>query len=379
MHRSFLAALLFAAPVSAADDAVAKPIASLKAVEREGKNNDTIGLAWTALVGQGAPALIPSLEAVDDDKPIAANWLLTAAGAVAEAETKAGRKLPHDKIESFVKNVKGAASARVLAYGLLPAADKDRLLPSFLNDPSADLRGLAVAAELTKAKSKEELEKVLGFARDQDQVEAIAKKLEADHKVKLVLSEHFGFVTQWHIVGPFASVQGKALTMKHKPEEGAKVGEKLKGKADADVEWKPVTTRDKYGIVDLNAEIGKLHDATAYAVAVIHSEKEVPIEVRATTPNALQMFVNGKKLFEREEYHHGENMDYHVGKGSLKAGSNVLLVKVCQNNQKDPWAQAWRFSARICDSTGAPIPGVTQLVGETKVKLGSVPASEEKK
>ena len=56
----------------------------------------------------------------------------------------------------------------------------------------------------------------------------------------------------------------------------------------------------------------------------------------------------------------------------------MLVVKVCQNNQKDAWAQRWQFQARICDATGAPIPGVTQLVDEKKIKLGSVPPEEKK-
>jgi len=74
-------------------------------------------------------------------------------------------------------------------------------------------------------------------------------------------------------------------------------------------------------------------------------------------------------------------MDYHVGKGLLAAGPNVLVVKICQNNQKETWAQRWQFQARACDATGAPIPGVTQLVGNAKLKLGAVsaPATEEKK
>jgi hypothetical protein len=385
MHRFIWVAFLALSPsaAAAADEAIAKPIAALKAVDREGKNNDTVGLAWSGLVSQGAPALIPTLEAVDDANPTAANWLLTAAGAIAEGETKANRKLPLAKLTDFLKNTKYAASARVLVFGMFPEADRTAMLPTFLNDPSADLRLAAVAAEFEKAKTKADLERVLGFAREPDQVEAIAKKLETDHKVKVNLAEQFAFVTHWNIIGPFASERGKALTLKHRPEESVDFAEKLKGKADAEVKWKSVVTRDKLGAVDFNKEIGKLYDVAGYAAAKIYAEKETPAEIRVTSPNALQVFLNGKKLFEREEYHHGENMDYHVGKGVLKAGTNVLLVKICQNNQKEQWAQQWRFSARVSDSTGAPIPGVTQTIqyGDVlhNIKLGSVPAEEEKK
>jgi len=50
----------------------------------------------------------------------------------------------------------------------------------------------------------------------------------------------------------------------------------------------------------------------------------------------------------------------------------VLLVKICQNNQRDAWAQSWQFQARLCDASGAPLPGVLQAVADKKIKLGSV-------
>ncbi len=40
----------------------------------------------------------------------------------------------------------------------------------------------------------------------------------------------------------------------------------------------------------------------------------------------------------------------------LTPGENVLVVKVCQNDQKEPWAQAWQFAARVCDRTGGRLP-----------------------
>ena len=272
---------------------------------------------------------------------------------------------------------------------MLAVQDKEaanKLLPGFRDDPSPDLRRAAIAADLAilekSAKPVQpELEKLLSYARDKDQVEAIAEKLKKDYKTTISLSEHFAFIAHWDIVGPFESVQGKALTLKHRPEEKFVIDEKLKGKSDSEVKWKHFISRDKYAVVDFNKEIGKNYDAAAYGAAILLAEKSTPIEVRLGTPNALQVFLNGKMLFEREEYHHGVNMDYHIGKGTLNAGSNVLVVKICQNNQKEMWAQSWQFQARVCDATGAPLPGVTQLVGDKKIKLGSVPpaTTEEKK
>lgn len=388
-----------AAPASADPD-TDRALAALKGVGREGKGNDTAGPAWKVLVSQGGAALFPTLASIDDGNPTAANWLRSAAGAIAEGETKAGRKLPADKLEAFARDTKQAGSARRIAYELLAAQDttaKDRLLPGFLNDPNADLRRDAITAELAKAEKlagqplKAELQRLFAAARDSDQVEDLAKRLDAE-KAPVSVSEHFAFVTHWHVAGPFDSAEGKALTTAHPPEKGVALADKYAGKGGAEVAWKPLVTgveidpmtkKKSYGFVDLNKAIGKIKDAAAYGTAVIVAEKDTPCEVRVTTINTVQIFLNGQKLFEREEYHHGANFDHNVGKGTLKAGPNVLVVKCCQNNQKEEWAQDWFFQARICDATGGPLPGVKQLVGDKEplrpVTLGFTPATEEKK
>jgi hypothetical protein len=263
------------------------------------------------------------------------------------------------------------------------------LLPGFLNDSSLDLRREAVALELSKleksakASIKADLEKLLTFARDKDQVETIVKKLEEDYKATVNVAEHFGFITRWHLVGPFESKQGQALTLSYPPEKAKGVTGTFKGKGGVDVACKAASTSDRYGTVDLNKLVGNDKDAAAYALAFIQADKPTPCEIRIGTPNAVQIFLNGEKLFEREEYHHGAALDMNNGKGTLKAGINVIVLKLGQNNQKESWAQVWQFQARICDATGGPLSGVTQAIptdkGFNTVKIGSIPTPEEKK
>lgn len=387
MSRGFwvaLAALALAVPLPAAEDEVTRAIASIKGVGREGANNESAGPAWKTLVGAGASALFPALSAIDDADPRASNWLRAGVVAVAEAEAKAGRSLPADKLEAFTKDTKNAPSARKLAYDLLvkqEPAVKDKLLPGFLNDPHPDLRRDAVAAGLKgvdalsrTAAAKAKLDELFAVSRDLDQVEEIAKKLEADHKAKPGVTEHFAFVTRWHVVGPFPSERGKALTTAHPPETNPDVTAKYPGTRDAKLAWKPLSTAHKLGTLDLNKTVGVHKNAAVYALATIVAEKETPCDVRATSPNAVQIWLNGTKVFEREEYHHGEQLDYHTGKAVLKAGKNTLLVKVAQNNQKESWAQLWQFAARFSDPTGGKLPGLTQLDADGKpLPLGHNP------
>lgn len=388
--------LLLAVPVSADDD-TDRAINQLRAVGREGKGNDSASPAWKALVSQGAPALFPTLTAVDDASPIGANWLRSAAGAIAEAETKAGRKLPTDKLEAFARDTKFAGSARRIAYELLAAQDTtatDRLLPGFVNDPNNEMRRDAIAAELARAEKlmgeprKAELKRLFDLSRDADQVEDLAKKLDAE-KVTVSVPEHFAFVTHWQLIGPFDSVEGKALTTAHPPEQGLALSAKAPGKGGTEVGWKahvtgvdkePMTGKKTYGTVDLNKAIGPHKDAAAYARAVIHTPAApTPCEIRVTTTNAVQVFLNGQKIFDREEYHHGASFDHNVARGVLTKTLNLLIVKVCQNNQKEEWAQNWMFQARVCDATGGPLPGVQQLADGKPLVLGQTPITEEKK
>jgi hypothetical protein len=55
-------------------------------------------------------------------------------------------------------------------------------------------------------------------------------------------------------------------------------------------------------------------------------------------------------------------MDQYKVPVSLKAGKNDLVFKICQNEQKQDWAQRYQFQLRICDSTGSAIQPKTMTV-----------------
>jgi hypothetical protein len=333
---------------------------------------------------------MPTLEAFDQDNRIAANWLRTAVDAIAESETNAGRKLPADKLETFALNAKFAPAARRKAYELLTAQDagaKTRLLPRFLDDRSADLRRDAIAHHLEtleandRKASKADLEKLFALARDQDQIELLAKKLVAAGG-KANVTEQFGFVNHACLVGPFDAPESKGYEIAHPPEKAVEPTGSFKGKDGAAVAWKPMAITDKYGSFDLTTLLGKHKNAVAYALAVVVAQKEMPCEIRVTSPTSVKIFLNGSLAHGHDEYHHGAPFDGIVGKGVLKKGENIVVLKVCQNDQKEEWAQSWEFQMRICDETGGPLPLEQKLTtdGNSKtVKLGYNPNPTEKK
>jgi len=362
-----LAALLYVAfPTPAADPGPL--LVKIKAVGKEGAGNVEAAKAWQELVKLGPGALIVILTALDDADPTAANWLRSAVDTIADHETTAARPLPAAKLEAFVKDTKHSGAARRLAYEWLVRADDSapkRLLPGMLEDPGQELRRDAVAAALKDVQAlvdKDDKEaaiaaykKVLTSARDRDQVDQIAAGLKK-LGVAVDLPTHFGFIQRWLVAMPFDNRGGKGFKVVYAPEKGVDLNAVYDAKEDSKARWQEVVTKDPYGMVDINTSLKKHMGAVAYAFAAVDSPKEQPVQIRAATANAIKLFLNGKEVFFREEYHHGNRMDQHVGRGMLKQGRNEILVKVCQNEQTETWAQSWAFQVRLCDAIGGAVP-----------------------
>lgn len=384
--RTTLALLLFATAAPAADPPanVADALKAITSVSKEGTGNEAAAAGWKVVTSAGGEALIPTLTAFDGASPTAANWLRSAVDAIVEKETKAGKKLPG--IWAFVKDTKRSPEARRIAFELARAEDKaaaDKLLPEMTDDPNLEIRKEAIAAKLpivfgtgeSVPARKAAIRQLFEQVRDKEQAESIAKVL-TELGQKPDLTRHFGYVTEWQIVGPFDSPKGVGFAQAYPPEKGVDLAAKSPGKG-GEITWKPTQSADTYGKVDLNAELGKHMDCVAYAHAVIVSDKEMPVEIRAASPNSIHIYLNGKKLFQREEYHHGSVMDQHTGKGTLKAGKNEVLIKLVQNNQTEKWAQSWDFSARVCDWSGGALPVKQEVVRDGKTQVVDLGAIRE--
>jgi hypothetical protein len=376
---SIFAALALGCSLAHAQD-VNSLLVRIKAVGKEGAGNVDASKAWKELVAKG-PAVLPDvLGGMDDASPIAINWLRGAVEAIHDKAIAANAKLPVDKIDAFLNDTRHSGPARRLAYETLvkidPAAP-DRMLPKMLNDPSAEIRRDAVAVKLTYAKTaafdstivhKKYLQDLLAHARDRDQVTDLCNELEKQG-VEIDQTKHFGFVTNWLLAGPFDNGKGVGFNNVYPPEKGVDIGATYAGKGNAPVKWKevaaPVKAVKQLGVVDINAAYGNLKGAVVYGYAVVASETERPVELRAGSNNAVRIWLNGKEVYFREEYHHGMEMDQHIGKGTLKSGRNEILIKVCQNEQTDSWAQLWSFQLRVCDYLGAAVP-VTNVTEKVK-------------
>jgi hypothetical protein len=363
-----LAAGALAAPDTARPGEIDALLQQIKKVGREGSGNVAAGKAWKALVAHGTPALVSILSAMNDDDLTSPNWLRPAFEAIAERTLADGKPLPKSALQKFVAQTRNPARARRLAYEWLVKIDKntpDRFLPTMLRDPSPELRRDAVARVIDQAQvlmekkddksARQVFQYALTGACDRDQVDTIAAAL-GKLGVKVDLQTHFGVVSTWHVIAPFEHTKNSGWNVAYPPERGVDLRKTYKGKDGKEARWVTLHTKEPYGYVDLNKELGKMKGTIAYAWAVFDSPKERLVELRAGSANALKIFLNGKLIFQREEYHHAMDFDQYAARGTLKAGRNEILFKVCQNEQTENWAQVWAFQLRVCDPVGAGVP-----------------------
>src|SRR5690606_35878376 len=182
---------------------------------------------------------------------------------------------------------------------------------------------------------------------DIDQIRACKRDL-AEYDETLDLARHLGFVTSWRLIGPFDNSGGKGFDEDYPPEKEIDFNAGYEGKTGP-VAWREelVTTDHQMGDVDIVAVVGPVKGAVVYLYAEVESPEARPAEVRYASTNGTKLWVNGEQVADHEVYHAGNQYDQYVHPVSLKQGKNILLLKVCQNEQNESWAQGWQFMLRV--------------------------------
>lgn len=393
MRRAYpVAAALLASATPLWAAAPAELVGQLNSLGREGADNARAAAAWRELAAAGPKALIDIARNLDNRKPHSANWLRSCADAIAGKARLAGEPLPAAELEAVALDRTQKAAGRRLAYEMLCLADPkapERLLPNMLDDTAAELRRDAIAARLPAdsepadpAARKElvaKLRPLFDAARDTDQVQDIAKRLTKLGE-KPDTASHFGFKAKFQLLSSFDNTGGKGWAAKFGPEgqPGAPdLSATYPGKDGKPAAWQPAATADPNGQVDLTKIVGKVKNAVAYAYLAVESDGGRPIQLRIGSPNAPKIYLNGRELYSREEYHFGMDQDQHVAEGDLQAGVNHVLIKLCQNDQKEVWAQAWAFQCRVTDHLGGAVP-VKNVTPGSDPKPDDKPQEEKK-
>ena len=337
-------------------------IQTLKSVGNEGAGHSEAVVAVRELSAQDASTALVILPAMKDANALALNWLQGAFESIAQ-RALANNELDAGALEDFVNDLEQNPRARRLAYEWLVKVDpgaEQRLIPHMLNDPSPELRRDAVAHAIGEAEhaspgeSKVELwRSALNGAVDEDQVKLIAGTLK-DLGAPVDLIHHFGFLTEWHLIGPFDNRDMQGFDVAYPPEAKVDLSAEYTG-MKGPVRWERYQTDSEDGLFNI-AKLTEPHKgAIDYAYTEFVSGAEQTVDFRLATKNAWKLWLNGELLFAREEYHRGTRFDQYTVKGHLQPGTNRILLKVCQNEQTQDWAQDWDFRFRVCDFSGRAI------------------------
>ncbi len=310
--------------------------------------------------------LVTAMATVD---PVLKNFYLSVAQTVLERSSGSTEA----ELQAIVDDKKLDAAARYWAFSVLSRGDakkRDAMLQTMLDDPALELRyeavrlgqaevkvlkeGGAEPAQLTEA-----YRKLLIAARLPEQIQQIADSLkELDQPVDLL--KHFGFVSKWQLIASFDNRDRIGFNTEYEPEKSYIAKQTIdangeyEGKATK-VKWQSFETKEADGGVDLNPVFKNEKGAVAYAYAEFIAASAVDCEVRLGCTNANKVWVNGEPALSNEVYHTGAQIDQYTAPVKLKAGKNTVLVKVCQNEQTEQWAQDWKFQLRFADASGQAI------------------------
>lgn len=341
-------------------------IAAVRRAGPDGEGSDAAAKAWRRLATAGADDLPALLAGMDGASPLARNWIRSAIDRVLQRAAAANQRPPTHALDAFLRQTKHDPQARRLAYDLLCETDPkapDRYLPGMLDDPSPDLRRDAVARVLAradklltadnKAEALPLYRDALAAARERDQIDTAARKLRGLGE-KVNLPARLGMVMTWKLIGPFPNKDRKGMETAYPPEKALDFAAEYDGKAGR-VKWLNYASKDDYGLVDLKEELKDHAEVVAYAAAEFPSKELREVDVRLGCITGFKLWVNGELVLERGDAYTGMQLDHYVAKARLKAGKNVLLLKVAQDEPPPQLPPVLRFQLRVCDAGGKAV------------------------
>ena len=355
--------LCLAMPVSA--NSLDEALEQILQVGELGKGHKQARAAVAVASQASADELLTVFAAMDQAGPLAANWLRAVVDTIAERTLAAGGELPLPELDEFLFDNAHGPNSRRLAFEWIVAVQpdaRDELLGKLLDDSSLELRFDAVARVIEQATDaeagdkKELYQRALKAARNRDQIQQCAKALEElGEKVDLV--EHMGFLMKWQLIGPFDNSDRKGLAVAYPPEEMIDLDATHRGKEN-EVAWSSYSSEHVEGMVDLNEALDKHKGAVAYAYAeIVYDDIPENAQIRLGCINGHKVWVNGELIDTNDVYHTGMSVDQYVNAIKLRKGRNQILLKICQNEQTESWAQQWQFQVRITDALGASVSG----------------------
>lgn len=343
---------------------ISTALESIRKVGREGKGYSEAIPAANQLRQSSASKIDLLLNGMSDTNPVAENWLRGVIFDVARTSTEPLA----DDLQSYAMDQSNNPKGRGLAMELLQKEapqTANSLIASCLNDPSLPIREMAVEQAITSAEgiSKQQPDEAiaeyrvaLAAARHPRQ---LARIIEALGKLgeQVSTAKAFVLLTDWQSLAPMNNIDGVGFKMEYAPESEFQTAGAIDLKTDhkgkvGKINWQPINGSPDSGEVDLAEAYNREKGAIAYLFAEFESDQDRPAQARLGCINANKIWINGKLVMQNQVYHSGSMIDQYIADFPLKKGTNRILLKICQNEQEESWAQDWKFQFRITDSSG---------------------------
>jgi hypothetical protein len=373
--RSFAILLTVVSAVCAADKlptaddpAVAEQLAVIARVGPLGTGSSEARIARDALARRGPEILPALLVAMDTRNLVAANWYRTVFEEIVNRESaqESIKQTPAFVLE-YAGDARRAGRPRRLALALVErykVGFTATWIAERLGDPEFGYEAVAHALaageqalrDKNTALAKSEFRKAFEYARDGNQVSQAAAKLKTlGESVDAV--KHLGMVVDWWLVGPFEAPEKTGFARVFEPEQRVDLAATYSGKDGKSIGWIPHHASDKLGQLNLIDAVATTREAVAYAYVEIEVPQAQSAQVRCGADDNCTIWLNGRKVFGREQWLNGTRFDRFITPITLSTGKNAFLVKICQGPQhRDPEVpNPWSLQLRLCDAEGRGI------------------------
>lgn len=358
--------LILFAPGLAAAGEVDDAIAVIARVGPQAAGSAAARQARDRLAAEDAAILPKLLVAMDTKNIVAANWYRTAYEEIVARElAKPQPRFPLDALRDYVKDPRRQGRVRRAALNLVERLEPGygaALIPTLFDDP--EFRSEAVQAALdagAKAEDAGDREAVLEqyrlafeHSRSAEQVTKSAAKLQTLGEAADVVG-HLGFVVEWYLLGPFDAPEYSGFAATYPPDERPfDVHAEFSGKDGKPIRWQRYSVADPLGQLNLIDAVAPVREAVGYAYSEFSAPEAIDAQLRCGADDNCTVWLNGKRVFGREQWLNGTRLDRFITPVKLLQGKNTLLVKVCQGPQhKDPQVpNNWSLQLRFCDPTG---------------------------
>lgn len=197
---------------------------------------------------------------------------------------------------------------------------------------------------------------------------------ETSKKLQVRLGSQGGVIATWNLMGPVFDGQDKSFEIvydieKVPPAELAKATMKVK---EQTLSWKPFTSTDPNGVISFNEVWSADGSGAAFAYCDVEAPKEMKAKLVFGSDDSLTVYVNGERVWNKD-YNRGLNPEEDKIDVKLKAGKNVIMVKVCNH------AGGWQLCGRIeglAKRGGKRTQQRESMIAEAMSKTGNVAKGE---